>query len=448
MELQYGAYVPVRCIERRGQMEDGTRGGDHTRRHRGPGHGVDGCGRGRAQVRSVDVASRWRSPPRRGATAASPRSLAAANHTVSVARGDNLDTGSVPSLIATLTASGTRCHDHDHGHQVARGGPCSPQRSDQPRRAGGERVACARRACDAGHHTQGRQRERVRDAVQLAAANFHAAGTSAHLKSVASRSCRSRAFGERGADGNRLRPRVPNGKVIDIDVSTQSAVFFDDGCIAGSTLVTTGRPGLRTPTGTFHIYAKYSPITLISPWPTSSPYYYTPEKATYAMEFLGGGFFIHDAPWEPTSDVRPGSQNGVDASHGCVHIPTPPWPGSTRGARSGPRSSSTPEQRSGGARLGAHGRGPVLAGLEVRIDLRHGERVADVRWVVLAAKTTPMICPASFTIGSARVAGDDPRRKHLELAGHRACRRRCCSRRATSVPLTAAETICSAPPPG
>jgi lipoprotein-anchoring transpeptidase ErfK/SrfK len=41
------------------------------------------------------------------------------------------------------------------------------------------------------------------------------------------------------------------------------------------------------------------------------------------MEFLGGGFFIHDAPWEPASDFGPGSENGVDASHGCVHMPTP-----------------------------------------------------------------------------------------------------------------------------
>ena len=36
-----------------------------------------------------------------------------------------------------------------------------------------------------------------------------------------------------------------------------------------------------------------------------------------------GGFFIHDAPWEPSTGFGPGSQNGLDASHGCVHIPTP-----------------------------------------------------------------------------------------------------------------------------
>jgi lipoprotein-anchoring transpeptidase ErfK/SrfK len=111
--------------------------------------------------------------------------------------------------------------------------------------------------------------------------------------------------------------------VIDFDLTTQSAVFFNDGCVAGSSLITSGRAGLRTPTGTYRIYRKVSPITLISPWPKSSPYYYSPEKADFAMEFRGGGFFIHDAPWEPASVFGPGSENGVDASHGCVHIPMP-----------------------------------------------------------------------------------------------------------------------------
>jgi lipoprotein-anchoring transpeptidase ErfK/SrfK len=56
---------------------------------------------------------------------------------------------------------------------------------------------------------------------------------------------------------------------------------------------------------------------------SSIAHYSSPESAQYAMEFLRGGFFIHDAPWEPSSAFGPGSQNGVDASHGCVHIPTP-----------------------------------------------------------------------------------------------------------------------------
>jgi lipoprotein-anchoring transpeptidase ErfK/SrfK len=81
--------------------------------------------------------------------------------------------------------------------------------------------------------------------------------------------------------------------------------------------------GLRTPTGTYHIYAKYSPITFISSWPRGSRYYYHPEKANYAMRYRYGGLFLHDAPWEPANAFGPGSQNGPSASHGCVHFPTP-----------------------------------------------------------------------------------------------------------------------------
>jgi lipoprotein-anchoring transpeptidase ErfK/SrfK len=41
------------------------------------------------------------------------------------------------------------------------------------------------------------------------------------------------------------------------------------------------------------------------------------------MEFDYGGYFLHDASWEPSSMYGPGSENSYVASHGCVHIPTP-----------------------------------------------------------------------------------------------------------------------------
>lgn len=249
--------------------------------------------------------------------------VAAANHTVSVARGDNLETGSAPSFIAALTARGTdptttitaiKSLEADLGPLAALislDGRVSTQL-----RALDSRVTLATTHKAANASAFATQYNSL-------AATFHDAGTSARLESVASQITSLEGSVNASLTAVGCGHAVPNGKVIDIDVTTQSAVFFDDGCIAGSTLVTTGRPGLRTPTGTFHIYAKYSPITLISQWPKSSPYYYTPEKANYAMEFLRGGFFIHDAPWERTSVYGPGSQNGVDASHGCVHIPMP-----------------------------------------------------------------------------------------------------------------------------
>jgi lipoprotein-anchoring transpeptidase ErfK/SrfK len=117
---------------------------------------------------------------------------------------------------------------------------------------------------------------------------------------------------------------VGAGKVITISLSLQEMVFYQDGCVAKATPVTTGRPQLRTPTGRFSIFYKKTPFTFISPWPPSSPFYYFPSPVSWVMEFAGGGYFIHDAPWEGSGSYGPGGENNLSAaSHGCVHTPTP-----------------------------------------------------------------------------------------------------------------------------
>ncbi len=111
------------------------------------------------------------------------------------------------------------------------------------------------------------------------------------------------------------------GKSIYISLSLQEMVFYDNGCAVRATPVTTGRALLRTPTGTYHIFDKQSPYVFISPWPPGSPFWYPTSPVNWVMEFDQGGYYIHDAPWEPTSVYGPGSQNGPDASHGCVQTP-------------------------------------------------------------------------------------------------------------------------------
>ncbi|MGB6772360.1 MAG: L,D-transpeptidase, partial [Candidatus Dormiibacterota bacterium] len=112
------------------------------------------------------------------------------------------------------------------------------------------------------------------------------------------------------------------GKSIYVSISLQEMVFYDNGCVVNATPVTTGRPQLPTPTGTFSIFLKEGPVEFVSGYPPSSPYYYSPVMIQYAMEFLSGGYFIHNAPWEDTDDYGPGSQDdNVIASHGCVHTP-------------------------------------------------------------------------------------------------------------------------------
>ncbi len=112
------------------------------------------------------------------------------------------------------------------------------------------------------------------------------------------------------------------GKSIYISLSLQEMVFYDNGCAVNATPVTTGRPLLRTPTGTFHIFDKQSPYVFISPWPPGSPFWYPTSPVNWVMEFAQGGYYIHDAPWEPTDQYGPGSENQIPAaSHGCVQTP-------------------------------------------------------------------------------------------------------------------------------
>ncbi len=119
-------------------------------------------------------------------------------------------------------------------------------------------------------------------------------------------------------------------KVIVVSTYSQTIhVYFNGAFIAGSYAIT-GRPGLPTPTGVWHIFYKLAPATLYSPWPPGSPYWYPPTQVQYTMEFKDGGFLIHDAPWHHVwgpgmNDWHydPIAQEWQWGSHGCVNAPTP-----------------------------------------------------------------------------------------------------------------------------
>ena len=111
------------------------------------------------------------------------------------------------------------------------------------------------------------------------------------------------------------------GKVIVISLSRQVLTAYQDGSAVLTTLVATGRPALPTPPGVYHIFRRYSPYLMVSPWGYGSPWWYPPSWTTFAMEFIGGGYFIHDAPWR--SWYGPGA-NLYNGTHGCVNVPYSP----------------------------------------------------------------------------------------------------------------------------
>jgi hypothetical protein len=115
-------------------------------------------------------------------------------------------------------------------------------------------------------------------------------------------------------------------KRITISLSQQALTAYENDRVVWSSLVTTGNRTLTpTPAGHYSIFARYSPFQFISPWPPGHPYWYASAWSTYAMEFIAGGYFIHDAPWR--SVFGPASQGGgmprtdYGGTHGCVNVP-------------------------------------------------------------------------------------------------------------------------------
>ena len=117
------------------------------------------------------------------------------------------------------------------------------------------------------------------------------------------------------------------GKVIVVSLSHQEMEVFNNGHEVYDTLVTTGRPKLPTPTGSYRVFFKQSPIVFRSPFPRKSPNWYAPTHVKYALEWKAGGYFIHDAWWHTT--YGPGSNlwhydpvyGWQWGSHGCIAVP-------------------------------------------------------------------------------------------------------------------------------
>ena len=318
MEMQYGSYVAASASSNAARWSGQLAAAitpDQINQLVGVWTGDIEVARRGAMLDEVAVAA----APYGGLTAI----LAQARHAVSVAHGENLPTGTVPALITALAAPGS---NPTTTIQAIRSMAAALAQLNglitlDANVTGQLRALNSRVALATTHNAPGAAGFATQ-AASLAGA-LHEGGTAAHLRTVSNQIVSAEQTVNAALTAVGCGHNVPDGKVIDVDLTTQSAVFYDDGCTAGSSLVTTGMLGLRTPTGTFHIYAKYTPITFISPWPKSSKYYYAPENAEYGMEFRGGGFFLHDAPWEPSTAFGAGSENGADASHGCVHFPTP-----------------------------------------------------------------------------------------------------------------------------
>jgi lipoprotein-anchoring transpeptidase ErfK/SrfK len=109
-------------------------------------------------------------------------------------------------------------------------------------------------------------------------------------------------------------------KAVVVRTGSQTLTAYLNGRAVRETPITTGRPALPTPVGSYFVHYRASPYTFTSPWPPGSAYYYPPTSVTWAMYFFDNDF-LHDDPAEPADAYGSGSNQGPYASHGCVHVP-------------------------------------------------------------------------------------------------------------------------------
>jgi len=120
-----------------------------------------------------------------------------------------------------------------------------------------------------------------------------------------------------------------HNKFIMVSLAGQFMQAIENGKVVRWSYVTTGKAGLDTPTGNFAVFTKESPLTFI-PGSTNpaSPFFGYPSKVQYGMEFLDGGYYLHDTWWRTVYGpgltqwhYDPGRDEYSDGSHGCVNTP-------------------------------------------------------------------------------------------------------------------------------
>ncbi|EST19127.1 hypothetical protein M878_43460 [Streptomyces roseochromogenus subsp. oscitans DS 12.976] len=109
------------------------------------------------------------------------------------------------------------------------------------------------------------------------------------------------------------------GHVSTIDAATHQMTVTDHGRTVMTFTAGFGKPGFRTPSGTFHVLGKDAVITMTScsaniTCNPRNPNYYV-LAVHWAVRLTGSGVFVHAAPWDHAI-------GRADTSHGCIHLST------------------------------------------------------------------------------------------------------------------------------
>ncbi len=107
------------------------------------------------------------------------------------------------------------------------------------------------------------------------------------------------------------RAKVREGRYIDINLASQVMTIFEDGKAFDSFLVSSGKPGMDTPRGTYQIRNK-------APRPWSKAYsLFMPHWMALVPD---GKYGIHELPEWPGGYKEGAAHLGRPVSHGCVRL--------------------------------------------------------------------------------------------------------------------------------
>ena len=106
-------------------------------------------------------------------------------------------------------------------------------------------------------------------------------------------------------------PKIQEGKYIDINLKSQIMTIFENGKMLDAYLISSGKPGMPTPQGAFHI-ANKSPRAWSKKYGLFMPYW---------MALVSSGDFgIHELPEWPGGFKEGQAHLGIPVSHGCVRL--------------------------------------------------------------------------------------------------------------------------------
>lgn len=105
--------------------------------------------------------------------------------------------------------------------------------------------------------------------------------------------------------------KIKEGKYIDVNLATQIMTIFENGKMADSFLISSGKRGMDTPKGEHRIYNKH-------PRPWSKKYgLYMPFWMAITSD---GKFGIHELPEWPGGYKEGQNHLGIPVSHGCMRL--------------------------------------------------------------------------------------------------------------------------------